>query len=1392
MRIVVDLQACQSIPHRARGIGRYSTALIKAMLRNAGDDEIWVALNGEMPETVEPVRGALAGAIPDERIVVWKALHATGLQQPENCWRHAASVLVREAFLAELQPDVLHVTSLFEGYVDDVVCSVGSGDDFVTAITLYDLIPLVCSDIYLTDPGKRAWYFRKLEELKRADVLLGISDHTCSVAAELATIPVDRLVNISAAADPMFKPLKVESADLEVLLARLSIRRRFLLYPGGFDPRKNMETIVRAYGELSAQLRTTCQLVIVCQTSLEAQSSLLNLAADCGLGSDEIVLTGHVSDAELVVLYNACHAMVFPSLHEGFGLPVLEAMSCGTAVLGSNSSSIPEILGCRQALFDPNLPISIAAKMAEVLIDESFVASLRGHSLRRAQGFCWNRTATIALNAMRASHERRLRESAAKPESGKRPATTSRPKLAYISPLPPERSGIADYSSELLPVLSDHYSIDVVSDQEAISDGWIREHLPHRSTAWFDQHAGEYDRVLYHFGNSLPHAPMFPLLERHPGVVVLHDFFLSGITSHLEWTNKLPGYWTRSLYESHGYGALKERDATMDQERILERYPCNLPVLSHADGVIVHSQFSVQLAEAWFGHGTSRGWTTIPLLRVMPPTPDRQAARRRLGIDPGGLLVCSFGVLGSYKCNREILEGWLASSPFAERRGRLVFVGGSHSDDYRQELERTVADHDAVDRVQITGWVPRQTYRDYLAAADLSVQLRRASRGEASAAVMDCFANHLPVIINLHGPMTELPSDAVLAIPDRFHTIELAAAINRLAADTGLRRELADRANAYCRDTLNPRRIAALYRDAIENSAIASPRRKMATLASKIARIDADFVPTSADLCRLAAGIAANQKRTIGTLQLLVDVSELVRRDSRSGIQRVVRSVLSALLVAPLSGYRIEPVYAEPGQRYRYARSFTGRFLGLAEEMPADEPVDVKSGDVFLGLDLALDEIPANAAQLQDMRNRGAAVYFVVYDILPLARADCFPSHAYGLFSRWLEALTKVADGAICISRSVMAELRDYLDALQPQRARPFKLGWFHLGSDIDASLPTAGVSTEEQALLKKLECSGSILMVGTIEPRKAYPQALDAFEQLWAKGSRLVLIIVGKAGWMSEATIGRLRNHGEAGRRLFWLPNASDELLDQLYTGCSGLLMASEGEGFGLPLIEAGRRGLPILCRDLPVFREIAGDEASYFSGHAGEDLAAAIHDWRALDARGAVPGSGGSGWPGWEQSTRQLLDVLLGAWASHWDPGQRFWFPSYDRRLVLQNGRRERDRIVSTGESGVVVKTWPICPVGSYHRVVLLGEWLNDRGCIRVEAGAGDHWHTLAEICPPISGNRSSDKIVNASTVLPRGSAGIECRITTVGGAQLAIKGFGLLPALSSNLESGGYMSE
>jgi glycosyltransferase involved in cell wall biosynthesis len=382
MRILIDLQGAQT-ESRFRGIGRYSLSIAQAIARNAGRHEVWLALSGAFPDSLDDLRTAFAGLVPPERIRVFDVPRPVAEHETTNRWRARAAEHVRAHFLAEMQADVVLVTSLFEGYVDDAVTRIDKDVPGVrTAAILYDLIPYLKPEVYLPTTLLRQYYDRKIASLRNADLLLSISAYSRTEAVATLGLNADRVVNISTAVDGRFQRVQYPDELTRALRERLHIRRDILMYaPGGFDHRKNFDGLIQAYAQLPAQYRAAYQLVIVSKINRGDQANLQALAAQAGLRDDELVLTGYVSDDELVMLYNMAALFVFPSLHEGFGLPVLEAMSCGAPVLGANATSVPEVIGCEDALFDPAVPAQIAAKIQQVMADDALRARLREHGL---------------------------------------------------------------------------------------------------------------------------------------------------------------------------------------------------------------------------------------------------------------------------------------------------------------------------------------------------------------------------------------------------------------------------------------------------------------------------------------------------------------------------------------------------------------------------------------------------------------------------------------------------------------------------------------------------------------------------------------------------------------------------------------------------------------------------------------------------------------------------------------------------------------------------------------------------------------------------------------------------------------------------------------------------
>lgn len=836
MRIVIDMQGAQT-ESRFRGIGRYSLSLAQGIVRNRGEHDVYLVLNGMLSESIEGIRTAFVDLLPQSHIRVWYAQGPVCDQDVANTARKEIAQRIRQACIDDLKPDVVHVTSAVEGYADDAV--IGSpllDNDALVSATLYDLIPLISPKQYLD--GNLAYkkhYLEKVEAFENYDLLLSISEFAREEALSLLPLESGSVVNVSTAADDIFRPVALSLDERQALSEKFGLREKFVLYSGGADDRKNLPQLIKSFAIVKKELNDI-QLVFAGKMPEFHISSYRAIAQDQNLSPNDLVFTGYITDAELVALYSSCQVYVFPSWHEGFGLPPLEAMKCGAPVIGSNTSSVPEVIGWVEATFDPFDVDAISNKLRQALLDDSFRAALSRHGLQRAEQFSWDRTGEAAVAA--------------------------------------------------------------------------------------------FEQALANFKKSDDHVVESP-----------------------------------------------------------------------------QSPSGVQL-----------------LIEALAETGHLQA--------------------------------------------------------YAIDIQRLAK------------------------AIDYSLQ----------------------------GPAAK---------------------------------------------------------------------------------------PT-----------------------LFVDISELCKHDGKSGIQRVVRSILIEWLNSPPEGYTIKPVYTKAGEPfYRYAGQFTTMFMGKdASEADQDDPISYRAGDIYLCLDLLMDVLPHKQPYLDAMRAHGVSIFFVVYDLLILQLPEYFVESLQAHYVKWIHAVAQY-DGAMCISYAVADELREWLANNVPSRKRPFRIGAFHLGADIDQSMPSTGLPENPALRIESLEAFPNFLMVGTLEPRKGHAQTLDAFELLWASGVQANLIIVGKHGWLVDELAARLVSHPELGRRLLWLEGVSDEYLEHLYTHSDCLIAASYGEGFGLPLIEAAQHRLPIIARDLPVFREVAGEFALYFTGASAQDIADSLAQWLKLYEHQQHPQSAEMPWLTWKGSAQQLI---------------------------------------------------------------------------------------------------------------------------------------------------------
>lgn len=280
--------------------------------------------------------------------------------------------------------------------MDSVVIPARETNTCKYAVTIFDLIPAVMEAEYAKQwpAAMLASYRNKLKHLERDfDLFLHISHHTKADCLKTLDVSRKRHVVAHLGVDPVFRPYEfpraADSAD-------------YVIYPGGFDPRKNMDRAVESFGDLQRRYAhdpkvAATRLCIVCQSDRASEKNLLRHAKKFGV-HEKVFITGFVSDEKLIELYRKARCLFFPSLYEGFGLPVLEGLACGLPVATSKTSSVPEVGGDYATYFDPYNTTEMADGIYQALLAPvDCDAKLKRYE--HASSFSWKKTALATLDA---------------------------------------------------------------------------------------------------------------------------------------------------------------------------------------------------------------------------------------------------------------------------------------------------------------------------------------------------------------------------------------------------------------------------------------------------------------------------------------------------------------------------------------------------------------------------------------------------------------------------------------------------------------------------------------------------------------------------------------------------------------------------------------------------------------------------------------------------------------------------------------------------------------------------------------------------------------------------------------------------------------------------------
>lgn len=376
--------------------------------------------------------------------------------------------------------------------------------------------------------------------------------------------------------------------------------------------------------------------------------------------------------------------------------------------------------------------------------------------------------------------------------------------------------------------------------------------------------------------------------------------------------------------------------------------------------------------------------------------------------------------------------------------------------------------------------------------------------------------------------------------------------------------------------------------------------------------------------------------------KILVDISCIIQNDLRTGIQRVVRAISHELIKNKVENYDVFLVYATSSQCYRYANNIQNIFFGtnIEHKLLSGTDIQVNCGDIFIGLDLATSILPRYKSQLEKWKIQGMKIHIFIFDLLPMSHPKWFRIATSIKFNNWLRTITVLADSVICISESVKNEYEHWTKKKYNLNENQIKKHVIPMAYDISGSFPSTGLPKNSEDILSIFRLTPTALMVGTVEPRKGHEDVISGFEKLWAMGYEYNLCIVGKQGWKCTRIVERISNHQLLGKRLFWINDASDEFLTELYTNTYGLIYASNGEGYGLPIIEAISMNKPVLARDLSVFREVQNNQVKYFN-KTNDRLENVVLEW--FNDPQVLINNNASNQRKWDEVTKILLKAVL-----------------------------------------------------------------------------------------------------------------------------------------------------
>lgn len=673
-----------------------------------------------------------------------------------------------------------------------------------TLVTFYDLIPLIFKENYLDfwPNSVKEDYIERLNSLNSiVDMILPISNSTKNDLGEILKISPEKMRTV-------YLGSKKDTALSGKSLSFDPPGGKYILYLGGFDPRKNMENSILVFKKLVERYNhTDLNYSIICHSDASSREKFFNYVQKNGL-SGKVHLPGFISDSELFGYYKNAELLFFPSLYEGFGLPVVEAMAAGVPVAVSNRSSLPELIGDAGLLFDPENIDEMTEQLHRILTNPDLKRSLILKGFQISQKYSWETTAKQYLEVF----ENNLSVITEKPDN---PVikNDSQLKIAYFSPIPPQISGISQYSKELLLELQKYADVDLFLDKDVVPDDQIiKQNFRFFCYTDFDKlmKREQYNAILYHIGNNTLHEYIYNTSLRHPGIVILHDYIIHPFIRRITFEQgKKIDYLIEILHidDKKRISIIKQLVTQGLHSIDVIENPLNERIIKRNKIIITHNQFVKKMLK------NQSKVAVIPqgCYPVEYSQEDKLKFKSQLNINRTELIISVFGFINQNK-RPELIAKVIKRLQDEGNRMRLLFIG-----DVNNQLKKRISK--ISDKIQFIGYVPEDDYYKFLIITDIVINLRYPTMGETSRTLLEAMGYGKPVIVSNVGSYKETPDSCCWKVDvDENEEELLYQYLRELIANPKIRDIMGENARNFIRQYNNWENIALQYINLIKTN----------------------------------------------------------------------------------------------------------------------------------------------------------------------------------------------------------------------------------------------------------------------------------------------------------------------------------------------------------------------------------------------------------------------------------------------------------------------------------------------------------------------------------------------------------------------------------------------